>query len=86
MAPNITWWSPWIARGLKFYDPPTDGTPFGGQKDWNYFCCLTYSGSLRNPEADREARLEQARINGSLLENWAAENGVEIHLVDDLSR
>jgi hypothetical protein len=75
-----------IARGLKFYDPPADGTPFGGLKDWNYFCCLTYAGDFHDTKADREARLSQTRINGSLLEKWGAEIGVEIRLVDDLSR
>ena len=33
-----------IARGLMFWVPPDDGTPFGGYKGWHYFCVVSYIG------------------------------------------
>jgi hypothetical protein len=74
-----------IARGLKFYAQPDDGTPFGGYKDWLYFCCPTYSGDPSDGRADHHAHLAAARENAWFLQKWGAAKGIEVSLVDDLA-
>ncbi len=72
-----------IARSLKFWLPPKDGTPFGGYKDWHYFCCLTYD----LPEGDayeRRAHLEKARENAWLIQQWEKGFGLELRVIEDL--
>ncbi len=71
-----------IARGLKFWERPTDGTPFGGYRGWHYFLCLTYpSHSSQGPDK----HIETARENGCLLQKWALSQGIEMELLDDLT-
>lgn len=72
-----------IARGLKFWVHPEDGTPFGGYKNWNYFCCLTYE-TQKSPDAERNVRLEKARENGWLIQKWVKGMGLDIEIVDDM--
>ena len=59
-----------IARGVKAGNLPYDGTPFGGYKDWRYFRCPPYPPSPRDPRADNDDRLEQARRTGLSLAEW----------------
>jgi hypothetical protein len=73
-----------MARGLKFWAQPADGTPFGGYVGWHYFVCLTYPDIPENHEGDHEARLGQARENGWLIRKQAGAMGLEIHVVDDM--
>ena len=73
-----------IARGLKFYEPPSDGTPFGGYSGWRYFHCLTYSSEPKDAKADRASQLRKARENGWLIQKWGAANGIKIVVVEDL--
>lgn len=72
-----------IARGLKFWIKPDDGTPFGGYKGWHYFCCLTYVAQ-QSQEAEREAHLEKARENGWLIQKWGEGLGLKIRLIDNM--
>lgn len=70
-----------IARGIKAGNHPKDGTPFGGFKDWHYFCCPGHSlpGRYNVAEINR-ARQIQARANFILLKHWAKRQiGVEIN-------
>ncbi len=70
-----------IARGIKAGNRPQDGTPFGGYKNWHYFCCPGYKRPVRYNETEiRKVRMKQAGINAQLLKAWAAavEIGVEI--------
>ena len=70
-----------IARGIKAGNRPQDGTPFGGYKDWHYFCCPGYKGPGRPDETEiRKVRRKQSEINAQLLKAWAAgmQIGVEI--------
>jgi hypothetical protein len=61
-----------IARGLKAGNRPQDETPFGGYKDWPYFCCLGYTHPAKYDQAEiRKVRLKQARVNAMLLKSWA---------------
>ncbi|MFH0787636.1 MAG: hypothetical protein V2B13_08465 [Pseudomonadota bacterium] len=61
-----------IARGLKAGHHPLDKTPFGGYKDWPYFCCLGYARPAKYDEAEtKKLRLRQAGINAILLKSWA---------------
>ncbi len=72
-----------IARGLKFWIHPEDGTPFGGYKDWQYFCCLTYTKTEDQREYDQ--RLKQAKENGWLIQNWGRSHGFNIEILDDMA-
>ena len=72
-----------IARGLKFWIQPDDGTPFGGYKGWHYFCCLTYD-IPESHDVEREVRLDRARENGWLIQKWGKGMGLEIRLIDDI--
>lgn len=72
-----------ISRGLKFWIRPDDGTPFGGYKDWHYFCCLTYEVPERK-DAEQEVQLHCARENGWLIQKWAKALGLEITVIDDM--
>jgi hypothetical protein len=74
-----------IARGLRFWIPPDDGTPFGGYKDWRYFCCLTYDVPQGHPR-ELEAHLEKTRENAWLIQQWEKGLGFEIRVIDDLNR
>jgi hypothetical protein len=63
-----------IARGIKAGNQPQDGTPFGGYKNWHYFCCPGYKRPARYDEAEiQKIRTKQAWINAHLLKAWAAE-------------
>jgi len=73
-----------IARGLKFWFPPDDGTPFGGYKDWHYFACLPYVTS-EEQSCEREAQLEKARENGWLLQRWGDTMGLDIKIIEDIN-
>lgn len=66
-----------IARGLKFWVKPDDGTPFGGYKGWHYFGCLTYEFHENNG-VERGVRLEKARENGALIRSWGKGMGFKI--------
>lgn len=70
-----------IARGIKAGNRPQDGTPFGGYKNWHYFCCLGYKRPARYNEAEiQKVRKKQAGTNAQHLKAWAAgmQIGVEI--------
>jgi hypothetical protein len=73
-----------IARGLKAWAAPDDGTPFGGYREWRYFCCLTYTVREQEHDTDRRARLEKARENGWLIQKWAKGMGCDIQLKEDM--
>jgi hypothetical protein len=68
-----------IAKGVKACNRPTDGTPFGGYKDWRYFPCPAYV-SPDSPAEETILRRRKARENFHLLSAWAAEMGIELHL------
>ncbi|NCP08065.1 MAG: hypothetical protein COZ70_12825 [Deltaproteobacteria bacterium CG_4_8_14_3_um_filter_51_11] len=71
-----------IARGLKFWERPDDGTPFGGFRGWRYFLCLTYPPpSGKGPDRHTET----ARENGYLLKKWALAQNIEMEFIDDLT-
>lgn len=72
-----------IARGLKFWIQPEDGTPFGGYKGWYYFSCMTYEKKERGKE--RNIRLETARENGWLIQKWASGVGIEVEITEDIA-
>lgn len=72
-----------IARGLKFWIPPDDGTPFGGYTGWHYFCCLTYQAQDSN-ELEQEERLEKTRENGWLIRKWGEGIDLEIRILEDM--
>ncbi len=74
-----------IARGLKAWAQPDDGTPFGGYEGWHYFCCLTFPEQGTDDEADRKTRLKKSYENGWLIEKWGRGIGIEISVVDDRS-
>jgi hypothetical protein len=62
-----------IARGIKAGNRPQDGTPFGGYKNWYYFCCPGYKRPDRHDEAEiLKVRRKQSQINAQLLKAWAA--------------
>ncbi len=69
-----------MARGVKAGNKPSDETPFGGFKDWAYFCCPGYSRPARYDEAEiHRVRQRQAGTNVRTLKNWARLRlGVEI--------
>ncbi|MBA4392004.1 MAG: hypothetical protein C0407_00460 [Desulfobacca sp.] len=70
-----------IARGLKAGNPPLDETPFGGYKDWPYFCCLGYSRPIRYDETDiRKVRMKQARVNAILLKSWTEQINIPVEV------
>jgi hypothetical protein len=70
-----------IARGIKAGNRPLDGTPFGGYKDWHYFCCLGYKPPAGYNEAEiQKVRIKQAGINARLLKTWAAERKIVIEI------
>ena len=64
-----------LARGIKAGNQPTDGTPFGGYKGWNYFECPTFESRT----GDRDERTDQ---NIRLVVEWAGSLGVEIIATD----
>jgi hypothetical protein len=72
-----------IARGLKFWVRPDDGTPFGGYRGWRYFSCLTYE-KQDSDERDHEAHLQKAWENGWLIQKWADAMGLDIRLIEDI--
>jgi len=62
-----------IARGIKAGNKPSDDTPFGGFKDWHYFCCPGYGRPAQDEELEiHRARQKQARTNFLSLKNWAS--------------
>ena len=65
-----------IARGIKAGNRPDDGTPFGGYRDWLYFCCRTF------PATRPELRESQTRENARLLEAGALTLGIELEFED----
>jgi hypothetical protein len=70
-----------IARGLKAGNHPRDDTPFGGFKDWLYFCCLGYTRPAIQEETEiRKVRLKQATINALLLKSWAEQINKPVEL------
>jgi hypothetical protein len=70
-----------IARGIKAGNCPQDGTPFGGYKDWAYFCCLGYKRSAVYIEAEiQKIRMKQAGINALLFKAWAAERQIIVEI------
>jgi hypothetical protein len=70
-----------IARGIKAGNRPQDETPFGGYKNWRYFCCLGYSQPARYEEAEiQKARRKQAEINAQLLKAWATEIKIDLEI------
>lgn len=73
-----------ISRGLKFWEEPADGTPFGGYKCWHYALCPSYAEQLEDPLADRKARLARAKENGRLLRAWAEGMNMEVEIVEDM--
>jgi len=71
-----------IARGIKAGNRPLDETPFGGYKDWHYFCCLGYSGPAENNEAEiQKIRIKQAETNAQHLKTWAAEMKISVEIL-----
>ncbi|MBI5606881.1 MAG: hypothetical protein HY879_26420 [Deltaproteobacteria bacterium] len=70
-----------IARGIKAGNRPLDETPFGGYKEWHYFCCSGYNRpDIFNEEEIRKRRLKQARTNALLLQTWAVRLGIEVEI------
>ena len=70
-----------IARGIKAGNRPQDGTPFGGYKDWRYFCCPGYKRPALYDGAEiRKVRIKQSETNAQHLKAWAAgmQIGVQI--------
>jgi hypothetical protein len=72
-----------IARGLKFWERPDDGTPFGGYRGWHYFLCLPYTAS--SPRVS-DNHIETAYENGYLLQKWASAQCIKMELLDDIKR
>lgn len=70
-----------IARGVKACNRPTDGTPFGGYREWHYFECLPHPVS-GDETADRAARKQAARDNAKVFQAWARGLGVTILVTD----
>lgn len=73
-----------IARGLRFWNPPEDGTPFGGYKGWRYFRCRTYTDDSQDLKTTRSVRLAAVRENMKLIQKWAAQFGIEVEPVEDM--
>lgn len=74
-----------IARGIKAGNRPLDETPFGGYKDWRYFCCLGYVPPSKYDEAEtQKVRLNQARANAQLLKVWAKQINVPVEIKNGL--
>lgn len=75
-----------IARGIKAGNRPLDETPFGGYKDWHYFCCLGYAPpSNKYDEAENQkVRLNQARANAQLLKVWAKQINLSVEIKNGL--
>ena len=70
-----------IARGIKAGNRPLDGTPFGGYKEWHYFCCAGHNRPTKyNGEEIQKRRLKQARTNALLLQTWAAKLHIEVEI------
>jgi methylated-DNA-[protein]-cysteine S-methyltransferase len=69
-----------IAAGVKAKNRPTDGTPFGGYAGWLYFECPPYPARPRDQAADDDARGEQVRLTGLVLNEWARRHGLDISL------
>ena len=70
-----------ISRGLKAGNPPLGETPFGGYKDWPYFCCLGYSRPVRYDETEiRKVRLKQAMLNALLLKSWTEQINISVEV------
>ena len=64
-----------LAKGVKACNRPTDGTPFGGYKGWNYFECSPFAPRV---PGDRE---ERTRTNAMLLTAWAAGLGIRVEMI-----
>ena len=73
-----------IARGLRFWERPRDGTPFGGYRNWMYFPCLTYRAEADHSEREG-ARLKAALLSASLLRSTLAAMGIEISILEDMA-
>jgi hypothetical protein len=70
-----------IARGVKAGNRPLDGTPFGGYKEWHYFCCGTFPLPERYaPESVPAGRRRQAEENALILKSWAAGLKLEVEI------
>jgi hypothetical protein len=72
-----------LARGLRFWERPTDGTPFGGYSNWRYFPCLTYRCDPACPDEER-IRLETARSTATVLRNILEAQNIELRITEDL--
>jgi hypothetical protein len=65
---------PRLARGLKAWERPGDGTPFGGYRDWLYFQCDPYG------DGAGEARDSRVEANARRLRNWAAAHALDLRV------
>lgn len=74
-----------IARGIKAGNRPLDETPFGGYKDWRYFCCLGYTRPAKYDEGKiQKVRLDQARTNAQLLKLWSKQINLSVEIKNGL--
>jgi hypothetical protein len=68
-----------IARGLKAGNRPQGETPFGGYKNWPYFCCLGYTRPSKYDQTEiQKVRLKQAKVNALLLKSWAGQMNIPV--------
>lgn len=72
-----------IARGLRFWERPRDGTPFGGYSNWLYFPCLTYRRGDDILE-EEQVRMKAARSNASVLKHRLAALGILVTILEDI--
>jgi hypothetical protein len=70
-----------IARGLKAGNRPLDETPFGGYKDWRYFCCPGYNRPAKyDADEIQKVRLKQAGVNAVFLKSWAERMNIPVEI------
>jgi hypothetical protein len=70
-----------IARGIKAGNPVPEGPPFGGYKNWYYFCCPGYRRPDRyEVKAIEKIRKEQALANARALMAWAAGLAITVEI------
>ena len=75
-----------IARGVKAGNRPQDGTPFGGYKDWHYFCCPGYKRPAGHHETEiQKIRIKQAGNNAQHLKAWAAGRQIAVKITTSLT-
>ena len=75
-----------IARGVKAGNRPQDGTPFGGYKDWHYFCCPGYKRPAGHHETEiQKIRIKQAGNNAQHLKAWAAGRQIAVKITNSLT-